>query len=695
MKIVAPTPHDVSDMRAFFDKTWEADVIFTDRFLIDTYPVDIPFGRVRKCWFDIEWNPEDGNDFTQCWAAIDSFTDEEVCFAWREDQPNYEMEYRDGYVLHIYCSEEALHEAVIQYIEDRDFDMLIAHAAMWADIPHMVRRFKNYHRLSPIGKVSKVRKGYDSYRYNEQPIKGRWVFDSACKGSDGSGFERVWMDSGNGQFPSRKLGDIGEHLELGSKNDVDFYNDWRENFNRLCDYCIQDVRLLKSIDEYLTATDFFIGMVKICGVSFSSTFNVGNFARGLISRHTDLKFPTRDKSRRRERGDLQGAEVMLPSPGRHKGVAILDYKGLYPSIILGNNLCYTTRREEPDAFTRQMANGTYWDQTKKGILPTVIEYLFEERQKLKDEGNKILEKAVKRVMASLYGLTVETLGHGMSDLAIGDTILSEGRRALSVMREHAFEMGYEVLYGHTDSCFVKCPLEKVDEVATVLTDIIQHETGNKALFAEPEAWMAHWFCGDVKNRYAGIISWPPEDANKLKVAGFEMKHSNTPKAIRDLQKAMLMQVGAGIGESDITALISGGVKRLRNGDIPIGELSYSTRISKHIENNPASIHDPKRHYPTTSGGYARAARYYNWHMEQGDPFKKSDSVNWTYVSDVPNGKPQTDVVGYRDVSELEGFTFNIEAIVEKLVRKKLHMVYDVMGWDLKRAIDKHQPKTYW
>ena len=183
-KVILDTPGQVYDERAKYEQTWEADVPFTDRWLIDNHHT-MPAWTPRKCYFDIEWNPDDDNDFTQCWAAIDNFTQEQVCFAWREGQNQYEVEQRDGYTLHIYTSEEAVHEAVIQYIEEMNFDMLIAHAAMWADIPHMVRRFKNYKRLSPLGQVRKVKDGHDGYRYNDQPIKGRWVFDTACKGSDG------------------------------------------------------------------------------------------------------------------------------------------------------------------------------------------------------------------------------------------------------------------------------------------------------------------------------------------------------------------------------------------------------------------------------------------------------------------------------------------------------------------------------
>ena len=695
MKISCVSPYHLVSMSKYFTETYEADVPIIDQWMIDTYPAKVPQWNVRKCWFDIEWNPVDGNDFTQCWAAIDSFTEDAVCFAWRENQTSYQCEDRDGYTLHIYRSEEALHEGVLQYIEEMDFDMLIAHAAMWADIPHMVRRFKNFRRLSPLGQVSNVREGFDGYRHTDQPIKGRWVFDTACRGSDGSGFERVWMDSGNGQFPSRKLGDIGEHLKLGKKYTVDLTNDWTDNFYRLTDYCVQDVRLMMNIDQYLRATDFFTSMVGFCGVSFTSTFEVGKFARGLVCRITNDKFATRHRDRRRERGDVQGATVMTPTPGRHEGVAVLDFKGLYPSIMLGDNLCWTTQRDNPSETTRTMANGTHWEQEEQGVLPVVIEYLFTERQKLKDSGDKILEKAVKRVMASLYGLVTESLGHGMADTVIGETILSQGRSALDSLRTQCEDMGYPVLFGHTDSCFVQCPLDELHDVSAKLTDIIQKETGNPKLIAEPEVWMPYWFCADVKNRYAGIISWPEEDAGKLKVSGFEMKHSSTPPFIRDLQKQVLIMLGGNDNENDITSFVKGEVVRLRNNDVAVENISTRTRLSKAIESSPDASHRSDKHYPKTSGGYAKSARYYNWYMNPDEPYAKGDSVLWTYVAGVPQGMPTTDVVAYRDPAELHGFKMNAEHIVDKQVRKKLRLIYDVMGWDLKRAIDLHQPKTYW
>jgi DNA polymerase elongation subunit (family B) len=691
-KVVCDHPYDKTRMKKYFPKTWEGDIPFADRWMIDNMH-EQPNWNPRKCWFDIEWNPDDNNDFTTCWAGHDSYTGYSTCFAWREGQEEYETLTRNNYRLHIYTCEEELHAGVIDYIVSHDFDMLIAHAAMWADIPHMVKRFKNIKHISPYGEVRKVREGNDGYRHDDQPIVGRLVFDTAARAGDGTGFERVWMDSGNGQFPSRKLNEIGVHLGLGEKDDIDLTNDWRENFFRYCDYCVRDVELMRDIDVYLHATDFFMNMVRFCGVSFTSTFEVGKFARGLVNRRTELKFPSRAKDRRRERGSVQGATVMSPTPGLHNGVAVLDFKGLYPSIMLGDNLCWTTYREEPTATTRTLSNGTHWCQVNKGILPRIVEYLFEERQELKRQGNRILEKAVKRVMASLYGLVNETLGHGMADERIGATITAQGRYSLDVLRAKCEAIGHPVLFGHTDSCFILCSKDDVGKVAHAVTDVIQDATGNKKLFAEAEAWMPLWFCGDVKNRYAGLIDWPVEDAGKLKVSGFEMKHSSTPPLIRHIQKQVLMGVVQGDTEEQTTTFVKSNMEALRNGNVPVESISIITRLSKDIEPAPAYKHNPDKHYPINAGGYAKAARFANWY--NGGQFKKGDSVRWVYVSNNMLTTHDTDVVAYDDPKDLDAFEIDIEGVINKLVRKKLRLIYDVLKWDLNKALDKHQPKTYW
>ena len=517
IKVEAESPFDIISMRREFDKTYEADIRFTDRWLIDNVPV-MPEWKPRKWWFDIEADPEEG--FTTIIAVIDSDLDTPVVFAWADERTNcsydniqesngqrgwHYRKVRDvAYELRLYVSESELHEGFVEFLQERDPDMLIAHAGSFFDIPHLIERIPNPQRLSPVGQIRKMKRGKDRYDPTDQPIVGRWQFDTAAQAVTGTGFERVWKDSGGGQLPSLKLNDIAETVGLGSKltediEGMDVYNGWYEYWDDFVDYCLLDTHLLRGIDEARNVTDFYVEMVRLCGVSLPSACNVTNFARGLLSRRTDKKAHTRFKA-----GDidkLKGAEVGLNCvTGLHEGVGVIDYKGLYPSIILGSNLSYETKRDGPGENIVQLENGSYWDQSEQGLLPSVVQYLFEYRdtckQRMRDAETpeeraawNTTQMAVKRVMASLYGMCAH-IGYGWADGDIAHTITQEGRRCIRLLDSVATTYGYECLYGHTDSAFVKVPnVEEAHKLADKITVAVQRETGNNMLFAELEAWM--------------------------------------------------------------------------------------------------------------------------------------------------------------------------------------------------------------
>jgi len=102
-----------------------------------------------------------------------------------------------------------------------------------------------------------------------------------------------------------------------------------------------DTTLLRDIDEMLHAVEFHVAMMKLCGVGFRSTYKVTRYFRGLIGRRTDLKAPS---SKAQNREELQAAYIPDPIPGRHEGVALVDYASLYPNIILSLNLSWETKR---------------------------------------------------------------------------------------------------------------------------------------------------------------------------------------------------------------------------------------------------------------------------------------------------------------------------------------------------------------
>ncbi len=707
IKVEAESPFDIISMRQEFDRTYEADLRFTDRWLIDNVPV-MPEWKPRKWWFDIEADPEEG--FTTIIAVIDSDLHQPVVFAWADERTNcsyddriekrmkgrfkagfalYTRQVRDiGYQLRLYASESDLHEGFVEFLQERDPDMLIAHAGSFFDIPHLLQRIPNPQRLSPVGQIRRMKRGQDRYDPTDQPIVGRWQFDTAAQAASGTGFERVWKDSGGGQLPSLKLNDIAETVGLGSKltediEGMDVFNGWYEYWDDFVDYCLLDTHLLRGIDEARNVTDFYVQMVRLCGVSLPSACNVTNFARGLLSRRTDKKAPSRFKAGDIEK--LKGAEVGLNCvTGFHEGVGVIDYKGLYPSIILGGNLSYETQRDGPGENILQLENGTYWDQSKQGLLPSVVEYLFDYRdtckQHMRDARTpeeraawNTTQMAVKRVMASLYGMCAH-IGYGWADGDIAHTITQEGRRCIRLLDSVATTYGYECLYGHTDSAFVKVPtVEEAHKLADKITAAVQRETGNKMLFAELEAWMPYWLL-TKKNRYVGKVAWPEEDAGKLKVAGFGMKASNTAPLSKKIQKGVFELLCDGANETAVEEFVLPIAMQVRKGEIPLEDVSMKTRLGMHLKD-----------YKVLSGASKAAAAY---NENNRDKFGKGDSVPWTYIKEAPG------IIAYREPEDLEGYTIDSDTILKKMLYTKLDSVYSTLSWDLERALGAPSPKSY-
>jgi len=708
-RVSTNSPYDISRMRDMFARTYEADVRYVDQYLIENVP-KMPKWKPRKWWYDIECDTGDDN-FTTVIAVIDSDIDIPVVFAWADETTN--CPYRDvkgtttsrnirdtKYSLRLFDSEKALYDSFIGFLQERNPDIMVAHAGTFFDIPHMIARLDKIYghggaaKLSPLGIIRYPKqKQNDRYHPTDQPIAGRWQFDTAAPATSGTGFERVWKDSGGGQLPNLKLNTIAEELGLGSKlteeiEGMDVHNGWREYWPEFVDYCMLDTVLLRGIDEARNVTDFYLEMVRLCGVSIQSATNVTNFARGLLSRRTHLKAPTRFNA---EKADLAGAEFILKEPGLYEGVAILDYKGLYPSLITGHNLCYTTKREGPGDGITQLENGSYWDQTKKGILPEVVDYLFEFRaeckQKMKDAETKeersawnTTQSAIKRVMASLYGMTAHA-GFGWADTDIAHTILSEGRRCIRLLDTVATRLGYNVLYGFTDSAFIQVPFDDAKTLAARVTDAVQDATGNKMLFAELEAYLPYWFF-EKKNKYAGMVSWPPEDVGKMKSANF-LKGSSLAPISKVAERTALTLICQGESESVVREEILKLALPVRKGVVNLKEVTKQTRISRAPDD-----------YKILSGA-SKAAQYYNDNMSNGDPFQAGDSVKWTYVKSVPVGQPPTQVVAYREDYEMKGYALDAKVILDKAIVSKLKGMFQVLGWDLDAATGEPRPATYW
>ena len=676
-------------------KTYEADMWYEDQVILNMFPDKIPEFHPRVWYFDLEWDVD--HDWTTVMAVDDTHAEHPIVFAWREGQEETVdwIDREDGYMLHLFSDEKSMHNAFLSHLQHCDPDILVAHALMWADLPHLMRRLDNPERLSPVGLVTRP---HDKHGYGDiqQPIAGRLCFDTAIQGSSG-GFESLWIKSGRGQLPSRALDTVATELGLGGKlaedehgNKLDVKTWWYTHFDLFVDYCLRDTTLLRQCDEKLNAVAFHVAMQQYCGVRFQSVFNVTNYVRGLFGRYSPLKAPTKFHM---QRPDLTAANVLRVLPGRHQNVALVDFMSLYPIIILCLNLCPTTKRDGPGEGIRQLSDGSCWSQTEKGVLPQIIEDMLSLRadykKKMKeteDEDEKfkfdMMQLAIKVCTNAIYGYVSQKKVGGMwCDADVGAAITSTGRESINLLMAEAEREGYTVLAGHTDSCYIQAEFDKMDELVEHLNETIKTELDLPYMNVEFEAYFNYWTCIDAKNRNFGIITWPDSKAGDLKVTGFEHKAANASPVTKEVQEMAFRLIGEGAEESEVNSVLRPISLSVRKGEKTAEELAPYGRLGK------AS-------YERVPPNAAKGALYYNANINPDDPIRVNDKAQWLYVNNVPSGMPTTNIVSFKDSTEIEEFSLDYSLMVEKFIRAKLQAVYSTLEWDLGEACGDSMPKKY-
>ncbi|MEN8151273.1 MAG: DNA polymerase domain-containing protein, partial [Planctomycetota bacterium] len=153
-------------------------------------------------------------------------------------------------------------------------------------------------------------------------------------------------------------------------------------------------------------------------------------------------------------GYVVGGTVLDSRAGIFGNVAVLDFKSLYPSIILtfGIDPIAFAGAGEAEPGELVSPNGARFRRAG-GILPRVITRLWERRDRAKAEGDAAMSMAAKLLMNSFYGV-LGTNSCRFASAAIANAITSFGGEILRRTKRLIEGLGHEVIYGDTDSVFV-------------------------------------------------------------------------------------------------------------------------------------------------------------------------------------------------------------------------------------------------
>jgi DNA polymerase delta subunit 1 len=249
--------------------------------------------------------------------------------------------------------------------------------------------------------------------------------------------------------------------------------------NEIADYCYKDSLLTKKLWLALNIWFTVIEGAKIFVVDIHDLYSKGQQSKifnQLYYNGHNKKYIFNKIKNLEEDFNYSGAIVLDPEKGLHKNCCIVDFASLYPSIIISENICYTTQDQETKDFSKE----------SKGLIPLILEYLISERKEIKKliklQKDKILmsiyekkQLAYKVAANSFYGAFGSRDSEYLQLLEAAKLVTQIGRKhllkAVGIINNH--HVSCKVIYGDTDSCFFvgkNKPLTS-DEIFEIINDI--------------------------------------------------------------------------------------------------------------------------------------------------------------------------------------------------------------------------------
>ena len=158
-------------------------------------------------------------------------------------------------------------------------------------------------------------------------------------------YQRCYKERAFGKRENYKLGTISQY-ELGiTKLDTEDGMDkiFREEPERFIAYNINDVHLVRKLDEKLKYIDLCFNIIKMSNISWDSVYTTLNIVDGILYEHLIkqskvMKIVNRDV----EKQPFMGAYVRKPISGIHDWLGDLDLTSLYPYIMARYNISADT-----------------------------------------------------------------------------------------------------------------------------------------------------------------------------------------------------------------------------------------------------------------------------------------------------------------------------------------------------------------
>lgn len=375
----------------------------------------------------------------------------------------------------------------------------------------------------------------------------------------------------------------------------------REDPVQFCRYCLQDSRLVLRIFETTGLLALTLERARLVGVrlnlawtsiqAFERLYISHLHRRGFVAPTLGVDLPPA--------GEAPGGSILTPNPGIHSDVDVFDFRSLYPSIIRTFNIDplahAAANRADEDVIIAP--NGAAFSRSQ-AILPDMLAEFFEGRRQAKKRGDETASFVYKIVMNSFYGV-LGAQGCRFAGVALAGAITGFGQMILKRTRDAMQGVGKEVLYGDTDSVFVRGPGPPGDELArTMSMELAQWVRSEyrveSFLQLEFEKRYRRLFLpmirhvpagGEARGRakgYAGLR----QDTGELEIKGMEAVRRDWTEFAKRTQRRLLRLLLEEESPSALAQCVRDAVEELRGGRRD-DELVYEKGVRKRLEDYTA------------------------------------------------------------------------------------------------------------
>ncbi|MDA8700204.1 hypothetical protein N9N18_00445 [Euryarchaeota archaeon] len=413
--------------------------------------------------------------------------------------------------------------------------------------------------------------------------------------------------------------------------------EWANRPEEVMEYCIRDAALPLDILNALQVIRRKEAVAAVAKVTFD-TAAIGSTSQlvdSLVIRLADsesVAVPLTGSAEAKE-GQITGGYVHEVDAGLHPWIAVLDFKSMYPSIMIGQNICYTTRIDpaQPDqpaddepVYTAPTGARFRHQSVRKGLVPRLLEDLMAQRdvhkaalKAAKQEGNvqqesfhDSMQYAVKILMNTFYGVFASGF-YRFTHRDLGSSITAWARHNIKAIIAQLEEEGHGVVYSDTDSIFVRSPVDDSAPSSLREEEIIAAQNGENDAAAKMKQWniakqsmidfgleiaerysrdsailefekgLSVFFSHGAKKRYVGQVVWPSEE---MLIRGYETQRTDSFNYLTSTMKRMFSHALADEGDELVKYALAR-VQAVKKAEIDASELILAKSCKGRVSSN--------------------------------------------------------------------------------------------------------------